>query len=91
MAKWNYQIDGTHLRKAIDDGNIEAILDEIRYQCGVLYVKKVMEEFDFDDFIEGIMRLESDMYDGECIDDEVDCLLSDFYDFCDMSRVWITL
>ena len=91
MAKWEYTVDGVSLRSAIGEGDIEQILDEL-YKCvKTLRLKKVMDIYDFNDFEDQIAVLKGDFEDGDLGTEEVDCLLTDFYDFCDDNKVWVTM
>lgn len=102
MGKWKYDLkeDGKKLRALIDQGasktNCEKILNHVIVCCE--RAKALMEsddreeyEFDFDVLITDCedMRFYLEEDDEDYNGEEIDEMLSRFYDLMDVIRVWI--
>lgn len=101
MGKWNYKLDsGKALREAIDNDDSENTLNCLR-KCYEEIHKLIPDIYDEDDLADDISEInnqldnlanyeEYNMTEEDC-QDEINDLLSDFYDFCDDNRIWIGL
>ena len=101
MGKWNYKLDsGKALREAIDNDDGENTLNCLR-KCYEEIHKLIPDIYDEDDLTDDISEInnqldnlenyeEYNMTEEDC-QDEINDLLSDFYDFCDDNRIWIGL
>lgn len=101
MGKWKYTLkNGNVLRRAIDDGNIEKVLNTLKefYTEINTALPDYFDEYDLEDKIEDIdNELDNyynyDEYDMtlQDVEDNVDGLLYNFYDFCDDLKVWVEI
>ena len=104
MIKWKYDLgqDGKKLRELIDQGaskeNCEAILNQMILCCEYAEAQLTLsdrEEYEYDidtlatDCEDTKFYLEED--DEDFNGDEIDEILSRFYDLMDVMRVWVTL
>lgn len=104
MAKWKYDLkeDGKKLRELIDRGaskaNCEKILNQMIVCCEHAEAQLTLsdrEEYEYD--IDTIaadcedMRFYLEEDDEDYNEDEINEILSRFYDLMDVMRVWITL
>lgn len=98
MAQWNYKLTkGKALREAIQNGNRVDVLDRLA-DCW-REINKAMPDFYEEDELEddlGEIRIAAEdiysEYVGEDdVEDRIDFLLSEFYDFCDNCRIWVEL
>lgn len=104
MAKWKYDLkeDGKKLRELIDQGsskaNCEKILEQMVVCCEHAEAQLTLsdrEEYEYD--IDTIaadcedMRFYLEEDDEDYNEDEVNEILSRFYDLMDTMRIWITL
>lgn len=90
MKKWRITIDGTALRKALDEQDIETMLEELNKICKELvnnYLITNEARCDFQDFIDEELAF----HDKDDDEDVLDLMLSDFWDRCDHNGVWISI
>lgn len=89
MADWRYSLKcGTELREAIHDEDYDRILDNIETAWKEIH-KRFPDEYE--DY-----ELECDLEDLEAVreypsEEEIDYLLSNLYDYCDATRIWVAL
>lgn len=99
MGNWKYNLkSGVALRQALADDNTTAVLDrlkdcfiEINQLCPEYYDTEDLEEdlFDIDDLLDSLMNYdEYDMTYDEVLEN-IDGMLSGFYDLCDNLRIWV--
>lgn len=99
MAKWKYTLkNGNTLRRAIDDGDIEKVLNTLK-DCYTEINAAMPDYFDEYDLEDKIADIDNELdnyynYDDydmtlEDVEDNVDGQLYNFYDFCDDLNVWI--
>lgn len=89
MGAWRYTLPDEHaefLRNCIEEGYIDGIASAIKVSIG--WIQHTVKNPDIN------YELDSILDEVECIDDEsteedVDYILSEFYDFCDEYRIWI--
>ena len=93
MANWRFKLtEGKALREAIDNEDKDAVLDNL-ILCWKA-IRELMpddyEEYELEDDIEAIGAVREDMEyeDEDYVEEEIDGLLWDFYDFCDGYRIW---
>lgn len=86
------------LRDAIEDEDYERIFDVLKNDVQMLFDKGIMDEDDYEDFIDNIdneydnyLNYEDYDMDWSDVEDNVNYLLDDFYDFCDATSVFIEL
>ena len=99
MAEWRYTLkNGKALREAIEDEDFAAVLDNLAKCCTEIYDKFPDEYWQYDDDIEDISNQMDNLenyedYDMtyEDVEDEINYLLSNFYDLCDGLRIWVEL
>ena len=91
MAKWDYIItSGKELRKAIDNGDIQATLKALQL-CSQELLDKLSDEdrewkgMDIEDAIATLDYTYTDDIE------EVDGYLEEFYDLCDSLRAWVEI
>lgn len=104
MNKWKYNLgaDGKRLRELINQGsskaNCEKILEQMILCCEHAEAQLTLsdrEEYEYDidtlvaDCEDTKFYLEED--DEDFNEDEIDGVLSDFYDLMDTMRVWVAL
>lgn len=101
MAKWKYKLStGAALRTAIDDNNNEETLQRLK-KCYEEIHKLMSDVYEEEDLYEDLSEIDNqldnlenyedyDMTLQDC-EDEINYLLSDFYDFCDNNRIWVGL
>ena len=101
MAQWIYQLKaGKELREAINDENYLKVLENLE-KCWREIHANLPEQYDEDALLEDLADIENqkdnlenhDEYDMtiEDVREEIDYLLSNFYDFCDGFRIWVSL
>lgn len=89
MANWRYTLKcGTELREAIRDEDHDRILENIEIAWKEIH-KRFPDEYE--DY-----ELYSDLEDIACVmedpsEEEIDYLLSNLYDYCDATRIWVEL
>ena len=96
MANWKYTLKcGKKLREAISNDDAYEVLRYLAEAWKEIHSQFPDEYDEFDlqgdlDEISEISALGED-YDLEVEDDDVDWLLSDLYDYCDATRIWIDM
>ena len=104
MAKWKYDIeeDGKKLRELIDQGSSKENCDKILQQI-IICLEHVEAQMTLDDREEYECDIDTLAQDCEdlkwCLEEddeeynanEVDEMLSSFYDWMDVMRVWVAL
>jgi len=101
MAKWKYTLkNGEALRKAIYDEDSRAVLDTLAKCCAEVYdhFPDEYDEYQYNEDIEDISNQLDNLenyadYDMsyEDVEDEINYLLTKFYDLCDYLRIWVAL
>lgn len=105
MARWDYDLGqyGKNLRECIEEGNsskgsCEVILNKIIDCCNRLQEiisneDKEWYEFDLEDLIQNCedTRYYLDEYDEKSNEENVDDVLTTFYDLMDSMRVWVAM
>ena len=94
MANWKYTLKcGKKLREAISNDDAYEVLrylaeawKEIHSQFPDEY-----DEFDLQGDLDEISEISALGEDYDLEDDDVDWLLSDLYDYCDATRIWIDM
>lgn len=91
MAQWKYTIEhGKALREAIEDGNTTETIESLKDCCTELLGS--LKDRDIDYFAEDLQDMIDTLDDVDIYDtDEIDDCLRDFYDICDVIRVWISI
>ena len=88
---WEYRLPySKDLRAAIDDGDLENLKDYLK--LSILWVAANVADVvssDYDDLIEDLDLLDIDEDDD--VEEQLDYILSEFYDLCDVYRVWIDI
>lgn len=85
--KWNYVLaGGRDLRKAIDEGDVQAVVLHLESCYKELLKAGLIDEYDYDRFED---EAHLSLYGDEIDEDDVDYEMSEFYDLCDALRVWI--
>ena len=99
MARWKYTLKtGKELREALQENDMEETLNILK-KCWREIHKALPEEYDEDDLNNDIDDIENQLdnlenYDDydmtlEDVEDEINYLLDNFYDFCDNMRIWV--
>lgn len=89
MANWRYTLKcGSALREAIADEDYDRVLDNLKTAWTEIHTQFPDEYADYE--------LENDLEDIEAIredtsEEEIDYLLSNLYDYCDATRIWVEL
>lgn len=103
MAKWDYDLKtmGKNLREYINEGDsskehCETILEQLIICCRYLQENLTNEdkgwyEFDLDELIQDCedTKYYLDEYDYESNEDNINDVLTTFYDLMDEMRVWV--
>lgn len=94
MANWRFKLTaGKALREAIYNEDRESILDNLIRCWQKIHdlIPDDYEEYELEDDIEAIEGVRDDMEyeDEDYVEEEIDGLLRDFYDFCDGYRIWV--
>lgn len=93
--KWEYSLEsGAVLRDAIWDGSNEDALKALK-NCYKEIHKLIPDIYDEDDLENDIEEIDNQLdncenYDDD-VQDEINYMLRNFYDFCDCNNIWITL
>lgn len=101
MAKWRYILkNGKALRDAINKDSNEETLEALR-KCYEEIHEAMPDEYTEEDLYRDIDEIENQLdncenyedYDmtEDDVQDEVNYLLSNFYDLCDGLRIWVEL
>jgi hypothetical protein len=101
MAKWKYTLkNGKALRNAINKDSNEETLEALR-KCYEEIHEAMPDEYTEEDLYRDIDDIENQLdncenyfdYDmtEDDVQDEVNYLLSNFYDLCDGLRIWVDL
>lgn len=99
MGKWIYTLkNGTSLRSAIDDGDLDQVLDCLA-DCFREILQALPDYYDDSDLESDLESIENardnlehyEEYDMSLsdVEEEVDSLLNDFYDLCDSYGIWV--
>lgn len=102
MANWKIKLaNGKNLRRAIDSGDDMVNVLTALEDCWREIHKKMPDEYDEDDLENDLDEIENQIDNAENYDDygmseyevqeEIDYLLDQFYDFCDNARVWVNM
>lgn len=81
-------VAGSDLRKAIEAGDYQAVLDGIEACYKEMLDKGIIDEDDFNDWIEDFHYID---VDDEDVEDEIDYALDNLYDACDNLGCWLAL
>lgn len=101
MSRWKHHIkNGKKLRKAINDDNKIQTLEALK-ECYKEINKIMVSVFDDDDLEDILSEIDNQLdncknyedYDmtEDDVQDEINYLLRQFYDFCDDWRIWVDL
>lgn len=101
MSRWKYHIkNGKKLRKAINDDNKIQTLEALK-ECYKEINRIMVSVFDDDDLEDILSEIDNQLdncenyedYDmtEDDVQDEINYMLRNFYDFCDDWRIWIDL
>ena len=101
MGRWTYKLmAGKQLRQAISDDDMTATLDALK-KCWKEINKIMPDVYDTDDLENDLEELDNQLdncknyedYDmtEDDVQDEINYLLRQFYDFCDDWRIWVDL
>lgn len=101
MSKWKYDLkNGVALRNAIKENDNYEVYAQLR-NCWKEIHNNFPEEFDedeledlYDDINNALDNMQNaNEYDlsEEDIDDEINYMLNDLYDFCDSMRIWVEM
>jgi hypothetical protein len=89
-AHWNYTLKcGTDLRKAIEDGNAEEVINQLWNGYKELLKADIIDDRDYESYTEDL--IDSEYWEKDELEDNIDWALDNFYDLCDNARVWISL
>lgn len=87
---WDYKLPyGKDLRSAIADENLAELRDYLK--LSILWVAAKVDDIvssDYDDLLDDLEIL--DLEDDDAAD-QLDYILEEFYDLCDVYRVWIPI
>lgn len=101
MSRWKHHIkNGKKLRKAInDDDNVQTL--EALKECYKEINRIMVSVFDDDDLEDTLSEIDNQLdncknyedYDmtEDDVQDEINYMLRNFYDFCDDWRIWVDL
>lgn len=90
MRNWKFSVNGTKLRKCIDNEDIEGIIQELNYLTNILIECNAIGCYgkaDFQDFKNEELAFHTE-------EDDIDILelmLMDFWDRCDRNKVWVSI
>ena len=89
MKRWKHTLtNGLSLRNSINEANCSSIINSL-YSCYREMVNKsIIDEDDFDYYTQD---LEFYLGSDDIEEDDINCLLADFYDLCDSLEVWISI
>ena len=101
MARWRYTLKtGKELREVLQEDNCEKTLNVLD-KCWREIYDALPDEYDEDDLANDLANIENELdnvenyesYDMtyEDVEDNINYLLSEFYDFCDNMRIWVEL
>lgn len=101
MADWKYKLkNGKALRSAIDSEDYEAVLDAL-VDCWNELHRRFPDDYDEQDLNDDLDDIENERdnlenyedYDMafEDVEDNINYILNNLYDFCDYKRVWIEI
>lgn len=101
MRRWTYKLmTGKQLRQAISDDDMTATLDALK-ECWEEINKAMPDIYDNDDLVNDLEELDNQLdnctnYEDysmteDDVQDEINYILRNFYDFCDDNNIWITL
>lgn len=79
---------GSDLRKAISAGDYQAVLDSIEACYKEMLDKGIIDEDDFNDWIEDFHYID---LEDEDVEEEIDYALDNLYDACDNLNCWLAL
>lgn len=101
MSRWKHHIkNGKKLRKAINDDDNVQILEALK-ECYKEINRIMVSVFDDDDLEDILSEIDNQLdncknyedYDmtEDDVQDEINYILRNFYDFCDDWRIWVDL
>lgn len=102
MGNWIYRLkSGTALRRAIDNEDLAEVLDKIEV-CYEEIHSKFPDKFDSEDLEEIKADIDNerdnlenyedyDDFEYEDVEDNINYLLNNLYDFCDDFDIWIEM
>lgn len=101
MARWDYKlVSGKQLRDAIESQDLYNVLnclkkcyEEIHHKFSEIYDEDQLNNdiSNIDDQLDNLQNYEEYDMTIEDVEDEIDYLLNDFYDFCDNMHIWVEL
>lgn len=88
--RWNYTLkSGKHLRESIGADNYEDVLNSL-LQCWDEIERMNRNLPSCDMYIIEVEDLLEDIANGAlAVDEDIDILLDELYDYCDDNRIWI--
>lgn len=101
MRRWAYKLmTGKQLRQSISDDDMTATLDALK-ECWKEINKAMPDIYDEDDLEDELEELDNQLdncknYEDysmteDDVQEEINYMLRNFYDFCDGNNIWITL
>ena len=94
---WKFRLPND-IHKAIKEEDPHNVLNALKDAIDILKDKGIMDEYDYYEFSDDIENQldNADYYEDydmtyEDVLDEIDYILSEFYDWCDANSVWIEL
>lgn len=89
MSRWEYTLkSGRKLRSSIKDGDPMKVLDMLRQSYKELLDVGIIDDSDYESYIEDFELYDAD---DEDIEESVDYELDNFFDLCDNLRVWVPI
>lgn len=89
MSRWEYTLkSGRKLRSSIKDGDPMKVLDMLRQSYKELLDAGIIDDSDYESYIEDFELYDAD---DEDIEESVDYELDNFFDLCDNLRVWVPI
>lgn len=89
-AHWNYTLKcGNALRTAIDNGDAEEVINQLWNGYKELLEADIIDDMDYENYTEDL--IDSEYWEEDELEDNVDWALDNFYDLCDNVSVWIPL
>ena len=88
---WDYRLPyGKDLRSSIAEGNAEQICDWLKLSIQWVAAKvDGIVSSDYEDLLEDLEIIDLD--EDEDVAEQIDYILSGFYDLCDLYNVWIPI
>ena len=89
-SRWDYTLQcGNALRNAIEDGNVEEVINQLWNGYKELLDAGIIDEWQYDNYTDDLIG--SEYWDEDELEENTDWALDNFYDLCDNTRVWIPL